>query len=340
VSGGPTERMDIAVEPRPLRPPPWRGREGMKECKKDTQPWENSNPFGELQSIMLSDGEEVEDGVGTVLDGKSSNQAPARAGKQRPPHQRSEPLIEVVGTVNGHSCRILVDCGASCNFASEQMVEKYHLQLTKLRQPMTVEVANGVRSNVDYELYRHEVSLPGFSGRVDLVITKLAKYDVILGMPWFKQYRPVIDWDTGVIEKIGRSCGSIAAPPVISPTQPQSNTRAATPPAASKTRKVTEIQLIYTEIKPSGPERRQTNISLSDPDLEEKSNATSTLNSISEVNVDEDYALYCSAITSSNDQRGQHEDEDEIESPHHSPPSWLQPLLARYSDVMNKDGPV
>ena len=66
------------------------------------------------------------------------------------------------------------------------MVEKYHLQPTKLKQPMTVEVANGTRSDVDYELYQHQVSIPGFSDRVDLVITRLAKYDVILGMPWFK----------------------------------------------------------------------------------------------------------------------------------------------------------
>lgn len=286
---------------------------------------------------MLSDEEGVEDAVDTATDGNSSTQAAMIPGKRRSPHQRSEPLIEVVGAVNGHSCRILVDCGASCNFASEQMVEKYHLQPTRLRQPMTVEVANGVRSNVDYELYRHEVSLPKFNGRVDLVITKLAKYDVILGMPWFKQYKPVIDWDTGVIEKIGRPGpgGRISDPPAILPTQ--ANKPLAQ--AVTKTRKVTEIQLIYTQIKPSGPERGQTTISLSDVDPDENSNATSTstLNSISEVNVDEDYALFCSTITSN--QRQHDQDEDEIESSHHPAPSWLQPLLARYSDVINKDGP-
>jgi hypothetical protein len=213
--------MDIAVEPRPPRPPPWRRRGAVKEVQKNRQHWEDSNPYGELQSIMLSDEEGVEDAVDTATDGNSSTQAAMIPGKRRSPHQRSEPLIEMVGAVNGHSCRILVDCGASCNFASEQMVEKYHLQPTRLRQPMTVEVANGVRSNVDYELYRHEVSLPRFNGRVDLVITKLAKYDVILGMPWFKQYKPVIDWDTGVIEKIGRPgpCGRISDPPAILPTQ-------------------------------------------------------------------------------------------------------------------------
>jgi hypothetical protein len=327
MSGGHSLRKCIA-EPRPPRPPPWRGRKCEERNRDDinSQLWECSNPYAELQSVILSDIEQKED-----VDGKGESQLTALPIRDNSRHQRAEPLIEVAGRVAGQNCRILIDCGASCNFVSEKMVSKHKLQSIKLEHPMTVEVANGVRSAVDYELSQVEVIVPGFGGKVDLVITTLGKYDVILGMPWFKRYKPVIDWDTGLIEKVRNPAHR---PPHVSLVD--SSSAEISKSSITKVREVTEIQLIYSESDEKGQHRRQCIIPLQGDDTESK--GTQSLNNISVVNVDDDdYVLVCSAVSSESSSRN--EDDDEIGSPQHPPPSWLQPLLARFADVMNKEGP-
>jgi len=70
---------------------------------------------------------------------------------------------------------------------------------------LIIELADGSRMETNRELIDQRIVIPGFNGAQNLVITKLNKYDVILGMPWFRKYRPVIDWEKGTIEMIGKN---------------------------------------------------------------------------------------------------------------------------------------
>src|ERR1700674_830086 len=56
----------------------------------------------------------------------------------------SAKLITIQGTINGHKAIVLVDCGASGNFVSEQFVQQYKLSLTNRgRDKQSVTLADG-----------------------------------------------------------------------------------------------------------------------------------------------------------------------------------------------------
>lgn len=178
-------------------------------------PW-NQSRFAVLQSLVRS--ELVDDDDSDSDSDEKEPQKPRKREKmrQRPrepslalsarshssSRERSAPLIEMKGSIEGRACRILIDCGASCNYVSQRIVNRYQLRREKFHPPLTIELADGSRTKTNEELIRHRVMMLGFDGMVDLVMTTLNRYDVILGIPWFKRYQPVIDWQQGLIVQV------------------------------------------------------------------------------------------------------------------------------------------
>jgi len=197
VSGGQQIWKTIAAT-RPPRSPPWNHSNRIADKFQLT----SSNLYQLLQSIMLPDEVEVEEEELKRIERKDQMNDYLHVKRYYHQHHRSAPLIELKGVIEGHQVRVLLDCGASCNYASKRMVNSYQLHTQNLQQPMIVELADGTQSEVNEELYQHRLVIPGFNGSVNLVVTNLRKYDVILGMPWFKKNSPLINWEKGEIEKV------------------------------------------------------------------------------------------------------------------------------------------
>ena len=191
----------------------------MNERIAEKPPWDdyrshpmtNTSSFAALQSLMISepddDDERKEPEKLTSRDEtikqrlrKSSQAYLARSHPLS--RKRSAPLIEMKGSIEGYPSRILVDCGASCNYVSQRMVNRYQLKRQKFHPPLIIELADGSQTEASEELMQHRVMMSGFNGTVDLVVTRLKQYDVILGIPWFKRYQPVIDWRQGLIVQV------------------------------------------------------------------------------------------------------------------------------------------
>jgi hypothetical protein len=101
-------------------------------------------------------------------------------------------LIKLAGFVGRHRAVVLVDCGATGNFVSSTFVEKHGLSVTGSCE--TIKGYDGRSEKSGGTLGAARVRIDAYSEPMDLTVATLSGYDVILGMPWFERYNPIVDW--------------------------------------------------------------------------------------------------------------------------------------------------
>jgi len=93
----------------------------------------------------------------------------------------------------------LADTGASGRFIDEMYTQKLRLSKIALKQP--IDVYNVDRTLNKKETITHYVRiLMTIRGRTKwetFYCTRLGKQRIILGLPWFRENNPIIDWETG-----------------------------------------------------------------------------------------------------------------------------------------------
>src|SRR6185295_19609621 len=107
--------------------------------------------------------------------------------------------LKIMGTIQGHPMKIMIDSGASRNFIGSKMVDKYHLPNRKQHEETMVVVADEhVRSCA---LYVHDTNLKiaKYTDSLALFITQLKEYDILLGKTWLEKWNPRIDWRTNEV---------------------------------------------------------------------------------------------------------------------------------------------
>jgi hypothetical protein len=337
--------MDIAEEA-----PPWR--------KKKKEPV-GSNLYEVLERDMAMGSKEINDKDETFLMSTSLTQLSSSS-------RRSTPLIELNGSINGHPCKILIDCGASCDFVSDRIVKKYQLKKETFSPGLTIGLPDGSRSQSNEEVRGHRVVLPGFNGKVNLIVTRYNQHDIILGLPWFKKHQPLIDWKKDKILKVededeftdtdtsptlmGHSRDGKEAVPVVSTRQMGGGKEQQIVKSgqwkAGKIKwiesdaeanhiigRISAIEVVYANGR-NGRMLVSQNDGVNDLDV-----SASTEQRLCSMNVvttsgtgDEQLAFLC--------MNTQQEDKDE-ERPEPKAlicPGWLQPVLEQYKDVLNADG--
>ena len=97
----------------------------------------------------------------------------------------------------------LLDTGATTNFVDTDFTKAAAVQ--KTMSEATIRLADGevvdsagITDNVLYELTFKGGGTMGSSGQFE--VTKLGGYDVILGMPWFRENKPRFVWDDGPVQ--------------------------------------------------------------------------------------------------------------------------------------------
>ena len=115
-----------------------------------------------------------------------------------PPGMLSSPLLLVEATCHGKKVLILIDCGATRDFASRRAVHRLGFTPQSLGELLRVKLANGTISTT-----AHCISAPfsigSWSETRTFTVTDLEGVDFILGKPWFDQYNPAIHWSSNTI---------------------------------------------------------------------------------------------------------------------------------------------
>lgn len=112
-----------------------------------------------------------------------------------------KPLPTYYFTLNHKRLKTILDTGAATCYISRDRV----IGLIRLRNPCIkvhdvasqgVRLANGVREETS-EIASFVIHYGSSSFQVKAFILKLPAIDLILGLPWYKENKPEIDFDTG-----------------------------------------------------------------------------------------------------------------------------------------------
>jgi predicted aspartyl protease len=99
----------------------------------------------------------------------------------------------------GKTVRFLVDSGATTNFVDSSLAKKLGVPLITKPNTHTVKLANGTKQVSDTMLSRASVRIGTYSDSLDLHVTSLQGFDVVLGMQWLAKIKPHINWETGCL---------------------------------------------------------------------------------------------------------------------------------------------
>jgi hypothetical protein len=96
----------------------------------------------------------------------------------------------------------LVDCGATSIFVSPRLVEKLGLS-TEKANIATLGIDGKVLESRD-DSRKVELTAQYMSHRApiiesDVLVVPIEAYDMVLGTPWFRDQKPVIDWTRGCV---------------------------------------------------------------------------------------------------------------------------------------------
>ena len=109
-------------------------------------------------------------------------------------------LLKLEGLIEGQSAVVLVDCGASCNFISERLVQQHKRIARRLQpEPIPVELATGARVQARNVAVEVPIQIDGYHDRLNFVEVPLQGCDAILGMTWLSKYNPRADWEQGTL---------------------------------------------------------------------------------------------------------------------------------------------
>lgn len=103
-------------------------------------------------------------------------------------------VLELEGKCRGRTLRVLLDSGASENYLAAFLLETLNLKAVPTSGAAQVELGNGLRQDASHVVPRLTYRIGGFKDRQDFRVTSLAKYDIILGMPFLVAHNPTIDW--------------------------------------------------------------------------------------------------------------------------------------------------
>ena len=104
------------------------------------------------------------------------------------------PHITVKGEINQRIIHYLLDCSATANFISKSFSKKLNLiPISKLNEPVRG-LGSKILFNAPLYIYHLWYTLQGIPSENMFIGALTGKYQVVLGLPWFCQVNPRINW--------------------------------------------------------------------------------------------------------------------------------------------------
>jgi hypothetical protein len=102
-------------------------------------------------------------------------------------------MIEVEGKIINQHVSILIDLGASHCYIDPKIVDRLHLETSKLGKSSLVQLATGTKRRIHNMVKGCFISLNGVNTSVDLNIIPLGYFDILIGMDWLDKHHVVLD---------------------------------------------------------------------------------------------------------------------------------------------------
>jgi predicted aspartyl protease len=102
-------------------------------------------------------------------------------------------MIEVEGKIINHPVAILIDSGESHCYIDPKIVDRLHLEKSKLEKSSLVQLATGTKRRINETVRGCPINLNGVNTNVDMNIIPLGSYDILIGMDWLDKHHVVLD---------------------------------------------------------------------------------------------------------------------------------------------------
>lgn len=106
-----------------------------------------------------------------------------------PEEAENEPLMYVAGHVKGHKLDVLVDCGATASFISQEIVKRFKIPTSKKKQPSTVAFANAQPALCTQYCHVRLQLAENYSPVIQFNVIQM-KFEAILGKRWLARTHP------------------------------------------------------------------------------------------------------------------------------------------------------
>jgi hypothetical protein len=103
-------------------------------------------------------------------------------------------MIEVEGKIINQPFVILIDSGANHCHIDPKIVDRLHLEKSKLGKESLVQLATGTKRRIHEMVRSCSRSLNGVNTSTDLNIIPLGSYDILIGMDWLDKHHDVLDF--------------------------------------------------------------------------------------------------------------------------------------------------
>jgi predicted aspartyl protease len=103
------------------------------------------------------------------------------------------PMIEVEGKIDNHPIANLIDSGASHSYINANIVERFHLQISKHKKSWLVQLATWAKRKINEFLKDCQIDMNGLSMNVYVNIMPLGSYECLIGMDWLEKHHVVLD---------------------------------------------------------------------------------------------------------------------------------------------------
>jgi hypothetical protein len=102
-------------------------------------------------------------------------------------------VLETTGTVPDQTLSILIDPGATESFISGAVLKRIKVKAVKQDEFSFVEMASGAKQKVGGKVTGCALNLGEFVTRVNLYVTILGSYDVVIGMDWLESHEVILN---------------------------------------------------------------------------------------------------------------------------------------------------
>jgi hypothetical protein len=112
----------------------------------------------------------------------------------------SHRVIKLAARVHGRSIVAMLDCGASGNFLSSDLVAEQ--QIPTVHSEGQIRLINGDVQDASDVVPKLAYRVGSFVDKASFLVTDMQGVDMVLGKPWLTAFNPDIDWVTNTIRVV------------------------------------------------------------------------------------------------------------------------------------------
>jgi hypothetical protein len=102
-------------------------------------------------------------------------------------------MIKVEGKIINQPVAILIDLGEIHCYIEPNIVDRLHLEKSKLGKTSLVQLATGTKRRIHDMVRSCSIILNGMNTSMDINIIPLGSYDILIGMYWLDKHHVFLD---------------------------------------------------------------------------------------------------------------------------------------------------